>query len=148
MATSSTVHAARARIVSLLQANAALSGVQVSHGYPGEALIKREAVYVDRVTGQHSVANIKSGRKQRDEEYVVTVVVSVVRDKGTVADCEARAIDLLEEVEDTLADDPSLNDLDGVVHATAGAFRLVSDYTSGGPACVIEFDINVRARLT
>lgn len=147
MATSSTVTAARARIVSLLTANGALSGVQISHGYPGEGLIKRKSIYVDRVTGRHTIANIKSGRKQRDEEYTVTVGIAVIRDKGTIAAAESEAFDMLEEVEDMVADDPSLGDLDGIVHATAGEFRVFSELTSGGPACVIEFDIDVRARL-
>jgi hypothetical protein len=70
-----------------------------------------------------------------------------VKDKGTVAEAETRAFDLLEEVEDTLADDPSLGGVDGVVHATAGDFRMLSDLSTNGPVCVIEFDVNVDARL-
>lgn len=145
--TSSTITLVRARLVDVLANNPVLTGVQVSHGYPGEGLIKREAIYVDRVVGAHKIANIKAGRKQRDEEYTVTVVISVVKDAGTIAVCEARAFELLEQVEDTLADDPALQDLEGVVHATAAGFRMFSDMAKQGPACVIEFDIDVRARL-
>lgn len=145
MATTSTVYAFRAALVEAVAA--VLTDVQVSHGYPGESFLEREAVYVDRVTGRHQIANIKAGRKQRDETYVATVVVSVVNDDGTAADAEERAFELLQVVEDILADDPSMNDTDGVVHATAGDFRMLSDLTTNGAACVLEFDINVNARL-
>lgn len=147
MATGSTVYAVRAALVASLTANGALTGVQVSHGYPGESKIKREAIYVDRVVGQHRIANIKAGRKQRDETYSATVVVSVVKDRGSVAEVEQRALVLLQEVEDTIADDPSIGSVDGLVAATAGDFRMVSDFTSNGAACVIEFDVDVDARL-
>lgn len=149
MATHSTIPAVRTAFADALTTNSSVggSGVQVSRGYPGESFIERESVYIDRITGAHAIANIKAGRKQRDETYAMTVVVAVVEDTGTVADVEDRAFELLAEVEDWLADDPSLGDVDGVVHATAGDFRLFSDMTTNGAACVIEFDINVAARL-
>lgn len=147
MATGSTIYAVRAAIVEALKANTALTDVQVSHGYPGEAFVERESIYVDRVTGAHKVANIKAGRKQRDETYAVTVVIAVVNDDSSVAETEATALGYLQEVEDLVADDPSLGDVNGVVHATAGDFRMLSDLTANGAACVIEFDINVTARL-
>lgn len=149
MATGSTVYTVKAAVVALLQANSALQGVQITHSYPGEAAIKREAIYLDRpVIGRHEIANMKAGRKQRNETYALPIGISVVKPKGTVADAEQRAFDLLQEIEDMLADDPSLGDVDGVVHATAGDFRMVSDYTSEGAACVITFDVDVDARLS
>lgn len=149
MATHSTIPAVRTAFADAMTANGAVggAGVQVSRGYPGESFIERESVYVDRITGAHAIANIKAGRKQRDETYKLVVVVSVAEDIGTVADVEDRAFELLAEVEDWLADDPSLGDVDGVVFATAGEFELFSDMTANGVACVIRFDIDVTARL-
>ncbi|HVV37587.1 MAG TPA: hypothetical protein VHC63_13340 [Acidimicrobiales bacterium] len=140
--------AVKAALVALLSANGALAGVQISQGYPGESFIEREAIYTDRVTGRHEIANIKAGRKQRDENYALTLVVSVVSDAPEdVADVETRAFVLLQEIEDTLADDPSLGNVDGVVHAVAGQFRELADPTTNGAACVIEFEVEVNARL-
>lgn len=147
MAEHSTIPAVKAALIARLSAVQALGEIQLNVGYPGESFIEREAIYTDRVSGEHRIANIKAGRKHRDEEYKLTVVVSVVNDFGGVTDAETRAFELLQYVEDELADDPSLGDVDGVVHATPGEFRELSDPTTNGAACVIEFDINVTARL-
>lgn len=148
MATGSTVYAVKAAIVTLLQANGALANVQISHGYPGEGNIQREAIYIDRVTGGQRIPVFKAGRKTREETYAVTVVVFVEQDGVTAADAEERAFELLQEVEDMLADDPTLGGVSGVIHATAGTFREQAEPGVTGAACLIEFDIDVLARLS
>lgn len=147
MATGSTVYAMKAATVTAMDANAALDGVQISHGYPGEGAIKREAIYVDRVTGGHRIPVFRAGRKVREESYTITLVLFVQKDGVTPAVVEARAFTMLQEVEDMLADNPTM-DVDGVLHATAGEFREQSDVTPTGAACLIEFDIDVKARLS
>lgn len=147
MATSSTIPTAKAALVSLI--GAALSGVQVKYGRPADNQLERECVYVGDVTGSSRVPTMRAGRKPREETYSVEVVVAVLMLEGEVTEAEARAFTLLTEVEDVVADDPTLGiaAATGFFQATAGGFDVVSDLTQEGPACVIRFNVDCKARL-
>lgn len=58
--------------------------------------------------GHHEIPTMKTGRKRREETYKLIANVSVVRGGRDPASAETRAIEIMTEVEDLLADSPNL----------------------------------------
>lgn len=145
MATSSTVPAVKAALVSLL--TAALPGTQVTYGRPADSMLSRNCVWMGRAAGTDRVPTMKAGRKAREQDYTITVFVWVAKPRGTVEQAEDDAHTLLAEVNDALADDPSLGGVDGLIHATAGSWEAEADQAQEGPFCLVTLDIDCLARL-
>jgi len=141
----STVPAVAAAIAALIDAELGPE-VQVSDGRPPTGELRPECVYVADADGRDTVPVHKSGRKEREEDYQLAVIVSVHLDQGTVAQAKARAFELLAAVEDVLADDPSLGDVDGLIHATAGRWHSETGWAQG-PVCVIGLEVDCLARI-
>jgi len=144
-ATVSTVPDVKTALVNLIGAQ--LPGIQVVYGRPADNQLKRECVYVGDATGSHRIPVFKAGRKAREERYSVEVVIAVAKDRGQVSDSEGRAFELLEAVENVVADDPTLGGVDGLIHAIAGEWAAGADQSTVGPAAVIAFNIECLARL-
>lgn len=147
MSTSSTIPLVKGQILTLLDQRASLAEVQRAWSHPGKVL-GRESIYFGSVTGSHEIRALRAGHKPRDETYDLEVLVAVHKVGGTVEAAEARAFELLAEIEDVLADDAQIG-LGPAVHwARFGEIREVDTgpYDKGN-ACVIAFTINVRARL-
>lgn len=147
MALSSTVPAVKAALVSLVTTGIGDSTVQVSYGRPADSMLARDCVWMGRVTGSDRVPVMSAGRKVREQEYSVQVIVWVAKPRGTVQEAEARAHVLAAEINDALADDPSLGGVDGLIHATAGSWEVEADQALEGPFCLITFDVDCLARL-
>ena len=145
MATTSTVPAVKAALVALL--TSALPSTQVSYGRPADSMLSRNCVWVGRAAGADRVPVMSAGRKVREQDYSVTVFVWVAKPRGTVEQAEDEAHVLLAEVEDALADDPSLGGVDGLIHATAGSWEAEADVAQEGPFCLVTLDVDVLARL-
>jgi hypothetical protein len=145
MATSSTVPAVRSALVALLEV--ALPDSQVSYGRPADAALQRECVWVGAARGADRIPVMKAGRKCREQSYSVQVIVWVAMPSGQQDDADARAFEVLTVIEGLVADDPSLGGLDGLVHATAGAWESVSDFAKEGPFASISFDVDCLARI-
>lgn len=145
MATTSTVPAVCTALVAAIAA--ALPDTQVTDGQPPPQLLNRESVWVGDITGDHELPVMKAGRKQRQEEYEVELWVWVARARGTTAETKARVQVLWAAVEDTLANDPSLSNLDGVLWARMGSFEERSDYAKEGPWTALRSNVTVAARL-
>lgn len=147
MATTSIIPDFRAALQSAL--SSALPAVQVTSGLPMASVKQREAVYLGDVDGTHFLPVFKGGRKVREEDLQFEVVVEVLKARGTLAEAETRAFELLEAVENTLANDPTISALDGLVHAIPnGGMTVALDWVNEGPACVIRFEIQVVSRLS
>ena len=138
--------AVKAALVSLL--TPALSDAQVSYGRPADSQLARDCVWIGQALGADTIPVLGSGRKVRQQEYSVQVVVWVAKPRGTVQEAEERAYELLEEVEDALADDPSLGGVDGLIHATAGSWEAQADQALEGPFALITLDVDCLARLS
>lgn len=148
MATSSTIPAAKAALVSLI--GSALSGVQVKYGRPADNQLARECVWIGDVSGAQRIPVIAAGRKRREETYQIDVVCAVLRPRGEVSDAEARAFVLMTEVEDVVADDSTLGlaTATGFFEATTeGPIETEAAQTLEGPACVVRFTVACKARL-
>lgn len=109
MATTSTLGLARAALVTAL-GTGALAG-KLHYAWPGPLVVKQshELLWIDDVPEwTMTIPNIKAGRKQRQETYVLELVLWVAKPELTAADAQAafeRALVLLAVVEDTLAND-------------------------------------------
>lgn len=103
----STVPAVKAGLVSALDARSGLDNVDVTYSHPGDAL-QPEAVYLGGVRGTHELPIMRAGRKPRQENYTIDVWFEVIRDGTTSQEAEERAWVLFGELEDLLADDPTI----------------------------------------
>lgn len=112
MATTSTIGLARVALVTVLDAGE-LAG-KIFYAWPGPEAAKQrhELLWIDATTDwTQTIPNIKAGRKQRQESYVHELVLWVAKPEFTAAGAQAtfeRALELMEVVEDALADDVQL----------------------------------------
>lgn len=159
MATSSTVPAVKTALSSLLAARPGLAGVAVHYAWPGPQGSAEEIVLATdpeaeptaTVTGRHDVAVLGGNRTKRDERFSLPVTIRVYQGETTsavddAAACEARAFELLAEVEDLVATNPNL-DVDGVLSARAGDWAATVDPYQAGWQARIVFNIEIHARL-
>lgn len=144
----STIPTVKQRILKLLQDRVGLAEVQRTYAHPGKKL-GREAIYFDNVTGSHEFRVMKAGRAPRDETYSIRTIVLVRQRGGNIQKAEERAFALLAEIEDALADDPTLGLVPTIHWAGLGEISEVdSGLLDDGCACAIAFEINVKARLS
>jgi hypothetical protein len=124
----------------------ALQGVLVNYGDPGDRG-RREQIWMGRIqrADQEPVA-LRQGRRKRDEDYDLWVHIDVAS-KVTPEDNEARAIEIVQEVESLLADDPSIGNVPGVLWAVVSQMRLNTVETADGPSTSAIVTVNVRGRL-
>jgi hypothetical protein len=153
MATTSTVITVKQALVTLI--DAAVS-VPVTYAWPGK-LTQSECVFLGphpetsdvRIDVDSQIPTMKAGRKQRAETYTVRVTVWVFRPDLTVEgaeECETRAFELFESIENVLADDPSLGSTD-VQLASVERFSSTLFPFAGGWACGLGVDLAIEARL-
>lgn len=111
MPTVSTIPTVKARIITLLVARAGLSGVSVTYAWPGTSAAAEQMFFGETQAVDHEIANIRAGRKQRQETYDLGLVIQVLKPGSTAltaSTVESRAFALAQEVENMLADDPTL----------------------------------------
>ena len=153
MATTSTVITVKKALVSLI---AAAVDVPTTYAWPGKATTP-EAVFLGphpqtsdvRIDVESQIPTMKAGRKQRAESYTVRVTVWVFRPDLNVEgaeECETRAFELFESIENVLADDTSLGSTD-VQLASVQRFSSTVFPFEAGWACELGIDVQVEARL-
>lgn len=150
MPTASTVPAF---IDALLAAmTTALPAVQVSAAWPGPDANDEEMLFVgDAVEAWDlEIPTMKAGRKQRQETYTVTIEAWVAKPGLLRADSAAaartRAIQIVDEVDSFLADEPEL--IDSILWARLGSRGATLVPFGPGWACQATASIEVAARLT
>lgn len=161
MATSSTLPAVKAQLVSLLTTALATSGASggaVHVDYSWSPNVEDEAVFLGRRDEDgpvwssvltHDIATIKAGRKWRDENYTVELTVWTHRpDVSPTAanEVEERAFELVEKVEDVLANDPTLG-LDVIQWAKVASIDAAGRALDGGWFVTCVITVEVQARL-
>lgn len=166
MSTSSTLPAVKAALVSLLQDALSTSGVSggqipVEYAWPGPDSAD-EMVFLGRhpdtvgnpLTESGSmrseIPTIKAGRKQRQETYTVDVTCWSFRPDltaGGAEEAETRGFQIFAEVEDVLADDPTLG-LSSIQHAVLTDVGVALIPFQSGWASVLVASVTVNARLT
>lgn len=131
---------------------AALPGVQVSPVWPGPEATEDETVFLGDSVDNWDVAipTAKAGRKQRQESYDVTVEAWVgkqgeLREESATAS-RSRAIELIDAIDNLLADEPEI--IASIQHARLTARSATLVPFSKGWACQATATITVEARLT
>ena len=141
----SAVVAAKSALVNALAGRPGLADVAVSYAWPGDAL-ERVALYLGNVTGRHDPAGMRAGRKSRDEEFVVEVFVEVRADGEPQEVADERAVAVAREVEDALADDPTLAS-SSLLWARVETYELRQSATTEGRWAGVRLGVRCRSRL-
>ncbi len=149
MATSSTVGAFKAQLVSSLATAIGDPAVLVAYGRPQDHLVRREGVFVADVAYTSTVANMRAGRAHYDEDYTVDVVFAAAKPRGEASEAETRVFALFEFLRDVLADESGKQGLgvDGVWSATVANVDAAVDHQGEGPVAVLVASVRVRARV-
>lgn len=150
MATTSTLGTAWAALKTAMDTGT-LAG-NVFYSWPGPLGDgKNELVWIHEVIDwTQTIAGIKSGRKQRQEEYAFKVVVWKALPEGDASSCQTaveRALVMAAVVEDALANDVQIGTT--VIQYAALEEREISPFPwEKGWACQIVLYIHGHARLT
>lgn len=151
MPTATTLVTARKLLVSQLDTGDLTGNVYYAWPGPEAAKNRHELLWVDRVRDwTQEVPNMKAGRKQRQESYTFELVLWVARPEltaETAVHCDERAIELMNVVDDGLADDVQLSET--ALHwllLTDRAHDLIPYETGWG--CQIVLSVQGQARLT
>lgn len=135
--------------------------VQVNYTWQG-ADTEQETVFLStfpqpgspaRIDRSQEIANIKAGRKHRNEEYTVPITVWVVRTDLTPLNAQTaveRSETIVALLADVLADDPTLGLDPGVLQwavLTAGPIEYLPYGEGSGWVVSTELSIEVHARL-
>lgn len=145
MPTVSTIPGVKTELLRLLQAEPALANVGITYSPPRE--LKRASIYFTGTTFTHALATIRSGRKNRDELYTLRLEIAACGPGQASPSAEARAFELLETIENVLADNPNLGgeliEWAELSECTAGL-----DENLEGWSGLIRIGIECHARLT
>lgn len=149
-------------IYNQLRARANLQGVAVSYQSPLQAEDVQsstgsgEAIWLDDADGEYENVVICSLPLQIEELYNITLNVQVLRaeSEGTQYEADKRVDELLWEVMNELANDPTWG-LSGThnfvyLHTTRGIFRRVTGFLPGGAGhgARCEMNLEVKSRLS
>ena len=146
---STTIYSVKSTLLTKLQADSTLSAIQVTYGDPGGAA-RREHIFIGDVTaGGQDPESLSSGRRRRVESYTLDVLVSVQSKPQGLQENEERAIVLASAVEDVVADNPTLSDLDGLMFMECSGMSVSSSEAGvDGPQSQITVHFQVKARLS
>ena len=135
------------RIVALLRQSPQLVGVTVEPGWPGDRDYPlAEIIWIDEVDGPTEIPVMTGGRKQRTDEFDVAIQIKVTG-QITLDDTMSRVSTLMAAIENELADDTTLGDLDGVLSAEVSRMRMTSARLPEGPSGFAEVTVTVSTRL-
>ena len=146
MATTNIRWAACKAIVSLLRSDNSLAGVNVEPGWPGDRVPNAQLIWIDELDGTCEIPVMTAGRKQRNDDFDIPLQMRVLG-LGTLDDTMNQLSVLVASVENALANDTSLDNLDGVLSAEVTRERMTSAMFPEGPVGFAEVVISVSTRL-
>lgn len=126
-----------------------LAGVSITEGPAEPSVMAREELIqiLDAVGDQH-VHALNKTTQPRQEEYDLSVVISVVGEtRSDQATLRARAFALLAEITQQLRSDPSLGLAGQVYAAIVGHIAYTARANDSSRESAIDFNISVVARL-
>lgn len=119
----------------------------VASGWPGDKNARARMLWVDEVRSTEERPVITGGRLQRDDRFTIVLLSRVTGYRTTDEAHDAlEAIDAL--VDDYLAGDHTLGDLDGVLSAEATEGDFTVGTTPGGVVGWSRREVQIHARLT
>ncbi len=134
------------RVVSLLRAEPLLRSVSIEPGWPGDRVPQAELIWLDEIDGTVNIPVMTGGRKQRDDIFNLPFQIRVLG-YATLSETMERLTTLVATIEDVLADDTSLLELDGVLSAEVTEERQTSAMFPEGPVGFAEVVVTVSSRL-
>jgi hypothetical protein len=134
------------RVVSLLRAEPLLRSVSIEPGWPGDRVPQAELIWLDEIDGTVNIPVMTGGRKQRDDIFNLPFQIRVLG-YATLTETMERLTTLVATIEDVLADDTSLLELDGVLSAEVTEERQTSAMFPEGPVGFAEVVVTVSSRL-
>lgn len=146
MATTGIRWAAAKRLVTLLRAQTGAK-VSVEPGWPGEQAMRDEMMWIDEIRSTVDAPVITGGRIHRDDFFTIPVLVRVAGAKNLDATME-RLEQLVAHVENVVADEHTLDDLDGVVSAEVQSADVTCGRTPDAFLGFARCEVQVHARLT
>jgi len=146
---STTIYSVKSTLLTKLKAESDLSGIQITYGDPGGAA-RREFIFIGDVTaGGQDPESLSSGRRRRIESYTLDVIVSVQSKPQGLQENEQRAVVLASAVENVVADNPTLSNLDGLMFIECAGMSVSSNEAGiDGPHSQITVHFQVKARLS
>jgi hypothetical protein len=120
----------------------------VSHGWPGKHL-QRNHIWADRITGTVSFDLVMAGRKLRDDQFTIRFVFQASAPGGSLAETDARVEAYCSVFCDLIAVDPSLGDMDGLIHAVFGDSSIegpTGEFTDEGAVSFMFADLSCHTR--
>jgi len=113
MATTSIRTAAKAKLVDLLAGRPELAGVQVAYAEP-VSNVEAEHVFLGGARGLVNIPTMRTGRKTRDDTFVQEIHFTAGKPDQTAEQADTRVEEMYGALENLLATDPSLENLDGL----------------------------------
>lgn len=156
MATTSVRRAAMAALLAAIEA--ADEAVQeaaddpapallVDSGWPGDTNDRARMLWVDDVSSVEDIPVMTGARMHRDDKFRISLLIrSTGCRSNDDAHAELEAIDAL--IDDVLADDHTLDDLDGVVSVAVTEGNFTVGTTTGGVVGYGQRTVEIHARLT
>lgn len=135
-------------LIARLENSPLLEGTKVSYFWPGDD-DNRELVHLGTVEGVQDFALFRGGgaRLPRNEELVVKLHVVVTKPGTDPDEVEARATEIGAVVENVLASDPELDDIEGILYSGITGIFLDSSFDDDGSIALLTYDIRVKSRL-
>jgi hypothetical protein len=121
----------------------------VRYGGPGK-FGGRDLILLGEVEdGTHTVVTAKAGRKTRDEDYLLVLNIHSTRGGGDPLESWERAYELMEVVEDVVAEDVTigLRAEHPTLRVTFAEFDSGSDMDDNGWKTIIVLKLRVKIRL-
>lgn len=122
-----------------------LVDVQVEPGWPGDQQ-KNESVWINDLDGEVTIPLANAGRKYRDDQFRVPFEVRV-SNRASLDDTAQRVQEIVNAIEDVLADDPTLADYPGLVSAEINSIRATCARTPQGHIGFGEVVVSAHVRL-
>lgn len=144
----STAPTFRAALLAALQARPALAQVPTHYAHPLDT-IEHEAVYLGEIRGDSRIPVLAAGRKKREERYTLDVWIDVAATGPDAQTASERAWDLFGELEDLLAEDPTVG-LPAPFRAVLTDYTetLMADESRRGWGSLLRAGVEVENRLT
>jgi hypothetical protein len=138
----STAPAVRAALIAALAARPGLAGVTTTYFWQGDA-DTQEAIYLGTTTITNDWVTMRSGRKAREEAYRIQLHLRAFKPTDWGPTAEARAFAIIAEIENLVADDPSIG-----LSATMPTLRLLITDMTVEPVLLDPGGIGAQATLT
>lgn len=148
MATTSAIPLVKAKLKELLTTAFSGTGVQVTYSAPLDAA-RLESVFMGDSRADQTIPVSRAGRQARQEVSLIDVHCNAVKAGDDASEAEARAFEIAGEVEDALAEDPTLGGLATVASKVRSIEALPFIHGETGQwACQVTLEVEVTTRLS